>query len=260
MDIILNEKEMAEHSIETGYISKKPTDTIRILIKYYHSIGKDKISIFNEVVAFLNEYQNDFVLMKWLDTLDKMIKTYANDKYKLVLEDSVSITQNELNYIKSINNLKLERLAFVLLIYCKIQNQINPNNNNWVKRKISELFKDSKIVERSNLQRLTLHKLITIGAIKTAKAVDNTGIQLEFIDESSEVVMVISDFREVVLEYLKFKGEKIKCCKECGIRFKLRSANSNAKYCIKCAKEVKARQDKIRKYGKNEDAENVKQL
>jgi transcription initiation factor IIE alpha subunit len=45
--------------------------------------------------------------------------------------------------------------------------------------------------------------------------------------------------------YLEYKlNEKYKSCEICDNRFKLKSANSPQKYCNKCKKEVKIKQNK----------------
>ena len=49
---------------------------------------------------------------------------------------------------------------------------------------------------------------------------------------------------KIVLIFDYYKGEnKIKSCQECGSLFKLKTSNSNKKYCDNCAKQIKLEQN-----------------
>jgi len=236
LNIILDEEAFALHAIKTGEIATKPSITICILIKHYHKEGMTKSQIRDVIELFMSKNYKDFNSVKWQKKLDKEVNRFSQDKYTLKKVDNIKISENELQYIKRIDNIKLERLAFTLLVYCKIANTINPDNNNWVRKSSSELFKASKITERTIEQQLTLKKLSDLGAIEFAKTVDSESIQVNFVEEEFIPVIIISDMREFVLEYLKWKGDKIGKCIECNKLFK--QTTNIKKYCKSCSKII----------------------
>jgi len=244
LNVILDEEAYAKEIKESGEIGTKPTSAIIILIKYYHKEGMDKPQIRDEIESFMVKYYKDFNSVKWQKKLDADVNKYSQDKYTLKKVESISISENELKYIAKIDNLKLERLAFVLLVYCKIANALNPENNNWVRKSSSELFKSSKITERTIEQQLTIKRLADIGYINFAKTVDSESIHVDFLDTIGKTEIEISDMREFILEYLKWKGDKIGKCEECDKLFK--QTTNIKKYCSSCSKEKKAEQDRIR--------------
>ena len=233
---ILDEEAFAKSVLVSGDIGTKPSATICILIKYHHKNGMDKHQIRDEIETFMSEHYKDFNSVKWQKKLDKDVNKYSQDKYTLKKVQSVKVSENELQYIKKIGNIKLERLAFVLLVYCKIANELNPENNNWVRKSSSELFKSSKITERTIEQQLTIKRLADIGYVSFAKTVDSESIHIEFIDPLCDAEIEIVDMREFVLEYLGWKGDKIGVCEKCDKLFK--QTVNNKKHCRECSKEI----------------------
>lgn len=255
MNIILKEKEMALKSLETGYIdSKKPTDTIKILIKYFYSNGMDKSQIRDEIENFMKKYYLDFNSATWQNTLDNMVKTFSKDKFGLIDIDSIFITHNEWNKILSINNIKLEKLLFVLLVYAKILNKINPQNNSWINKECNILFKTAKLTETGKQQRLILKQLGDMEYIQIPKMVNGISVRINFVDEESEVLFELKgneNINNMLLGYYKLKGENIKICERDSCINLVRVTTGNKKYCQECAKE---KQKEWEKQSKNKKA------
>jgi hypothetical protein len=237
MILILNEKELLRKSLEDGYIDeKKPSNTIRILAKYYFSINMDKEQVFDSINNFFGNNYKKYNYVKWQNAFDRIIKNvYKDNKFELLDINCVKITKNELERMKNLNNIKYEKLAFVLLVYAKIYNQMNKTDSGWVNIEQKHIFSDAKIVIKVKDQGLALHRLEELGMINASKMVDCTNIRVNYIDENSEVVLDVKDFRNYVYEYLKWKGENISSCQKCGIL--LSPTNNRHKYCKTCWKE-----------------------
>ena len=58
--------------------------------------------------------------------------------------------------------------------------------------------------------------------------------RITYINDDSEKVLFISDFRELGYEYLKYKGENFIRCRECGVLIRNNKAGTK-KYCSKCS-------------------------
>ena len=229
---------MLDNSLENGYIDKdKPSNTIRTLVKHYFSIGMNKPQIYDSVDKFFELNFPDYNKIKWQKSFEGMIKYVHKTKdFELLDINKVEITENELIPIVKLNNKKLEKLAFTLLVYAKIYNQLNEKDDNWVNEEHKYIFSDAKIIVGVKDQGKMLHNLKELGLVDSSVMVNSTNIKVNYADLESPVVLIISDFRNYVYEYLKWKGENIIKCQECEILF---YPNNNLnKYCKVCAIKV----------------------
>jgi hypothetical protein len=243
MRLILNESKIIEKSLNEGYIDKKPTVTLKLLAKHYFSIGMDRKQVRDCLELFMMKNYDGFNSVKWSNILDRLVKYVQKLNHELLNIESVNIYKNELQTIKNIKNTRLERLAFILLVYSKIYNIINKNKNNWVNASLKDIFSDCKMAVSSTEQCLMMNKLYDMGLIELSKKVDCTNIKVKFANENCDVSIVVNDFRDYVYYYLEYTGEKIGKCESCG---KLVKAKANShKYCKSCAKEIWNEQHKI---------------
>lgn len=240
MKIDLNELETVQQCLNNKQINEsKPSMAISLLAKYYLSKDMDKKQIVDNIDHFMNESYHEYNSATWIDTVEKIVSNVIKYNSKLVIIKNINITRNELDYVKKIDKLTYQKLAFVFLVYAKIFNQIKENNNNWVEGKYrNEMFFDAKVNELGKNQLKILHDMVKLNIIFMAKNITNNSINVSnYIDDSSEIILKITDFRELGLQYLKLIGyDKIKKCEECGKLIKYNSKKI-PKYCTKCAKE-----------------------
>lgn len=240
MRIDLKEKESVLKCIKTGVIDKKPSKTIVLLAKYYYSNGMNKEQIVDEIDCFFKMNYKQYNSVLWNDLIESIVKQVIKDNKQLVHIDNIKITKSEIDFIKNIKGEKLQKLAFTYLVYAKIFNLINPDNNNWVNSMHrNEIFKDADITETGKNQLLTLKSMVDNNILKTAKNITNNSVNVEnYINEEDESVLIIDDFRALGLQYLKFLGDnRIIKCEVCGKHIKAKSKKP-PKYCNKCAKEI----------------------
>jgi len=237
MILILNEKELLRKSLEEGYIDEKKTsNTIRILAKHYFSIGMTKEQVYDSIDNFFKKNYKKYNSVKWKVGFDRTINAVSKYKDHTLFDiNKIEITEKELIRINSLENIKYEKLAFVLLIYAKIYNLMKKNELGIVKLDQKYTFSDAKVKENIYNQGKILHTFEELGLITSSKMVDSTDIKVNFINKDSPIVLKITDFRNYVYEYLRWKGENIINCinKECSILF-IPNNNSN-KYCKMCA-------------------------
>lgn len=238
MKLILNEKQMLEDSMNSGYIDKdKPSNTMRTLVKYYFSIGMNKPQIIDTIDKFFALNMKDYNSVKWQKSIGNMVNFIKRTKDFTLLDiKEVEITESELNTIKKLDNIKFEKLAFVLLVYAKIYNQMNGKDENWVNEEHKYIFSDAKIGITVKDQGKMLYDLKELGLVGFSAMITSTNIKVNFVDEDSPIVFVVSDFRNYVLEYLRWKGENIINCEECGILIPL--FGKRQKYCNGCYKKI----------------------
>lgn len=239
MKLILNEKSLLYELLVSGYIdTNKPSNTIRILAKHYLSIGMNKRQTTESINVFFEKHYDGYNSVSWNKTIEGIINTIIKNKdYKLVDIDNVSISEDEIIKIKELNNLKLEKLMFVLLVYSKIYNQINGNGSNWVNEQHKYIFSDAKITVKIEDQGKLIHQLSELGYVEISKMVDCTNMKVNMNFENSiDIAIKITDFRNFVYEYLRYlEPNKYTNCNECGLLIKC--TNNKIKYCKECARE-----------------------
>lgn len=109
----------------------------------------------------------------------------------------------------------------------------NDKNNNWVLVDEYNVFARARITGDIMAQYSCFYKLVKMDLITYSKKVDNINVRVGFIDNDSEVVLKITDLRELGYQYLMYKGEKFIKCAECGVITK--ATIHNKKYCKNCA-------------------------
>lgn len=237
--IILNEKAEAEKIIATGEFGDSLSDALSLIARYYYSKGLSSKNIYSELDKFMQENVPDYNPVLWKEMLDRKVK--KAEKHPLTEIDNVVITKAEIETIRSLKSLRLERLAFTLLCIAKFGNRRNPDSNGWVCRHHKEIFKLAAVPATNMTQALMLNELYEAGMIGLSKKVTNTNIRVLYINDDSEVALAISDFRELGYEYMNYIGKNryIRCA-ECGRLVPMKT--NNKKYCKNCAAEVQSAQ------------------
>lgn len=167
-------------------------------------------------------------------------------------KDGFWITKSELAYIGELHDKVLERIAFVLLCYAKLYKLRNSNANGWVyNSKTKDVFKQARVVCKVLDRHEYYGTLIEKGYLHEYQRPDGDlrfmsqweyeryqkrmlDVRVTFMDENSEKVIWVDDFRELGYYYRQYKGENIIKCAKCG---KLTRGNKNGtkKYCRECA-------------------------
>ena len=233
--IVLNEKVYAEQCLKSKTIVDKPFFTLSILAKYYyHCHGYRKKKITDLLISFISECYPRYSCNRadWDAHIEKMAANAG--KYTLFEIDGIWITRAELNTIEGIHNKVLERLAFTMLCLAKLGNARNCKNNSWVNYTVKDIYSMARI-SCSVIDRYEkLSQLNQLALLEFPKKNDNLSSRVTYVDDDSEKVLLISDFRELGYEYLKYKGETFIRCHECGILIRNNKAGTK-KYCHQCA-------------------------
>ena len=127
LGLILNETEIVNNILEGK--EKLPSNSgkiIRIIIKNMILKNKNNEEIENIVINILEHtYGNNFNRAYWKKIIVSMIKDLKSKNIKMIDIDNIKIYKEELEIIKSLEDLKTEKIAFILLVYAKINNIVN---------------------------------------------------------------------------------------------------------------------------------------
>lgn len=236
MSVILNETKQAERILEKGEVGNKPTSTLFLLGKYYRQKEElNKTQTFTKLNEFMSEHYNNYNAALWENTIEDISK--KAHKYALKEIDKIEITKTELDKISELNNIKCKKLLFTMLCYAKYHNIISDKNNGWVNAEIRELYRIARVTVKHRADKfLYLNDLEQMGLIEFSSKNDNLNLKVTFIDDDGDIVLTISDFRELGYEYLNYIGNgKFIRCECCGRLVK--TTGKNTHYCTECQRE-----------------------
>lgn len=235
--IVLNEHEWAREQIENKSLGSKPYETFCRVAKYYLNKGLSKRDVRKQLDNFLVLCEPTASLPKWSETLDYALARAA--KYEAIEIDYIPITDTEMKTIDALETKQIKRLAFTLLCLAKYWDRVNVKGDHWVNSKDCDIMRMANINTSIKRQSLMYHTLSELGLVRFSKKVDNTNVRVMFI-EDGEVVMKISDFRNLGYQYLKYHGEPYYECQNCGLTVKMKDnpVGRKQKYCRECAVEI----------------------
>lgn len=228
-----------EGKINSNYVNKEnPEETIRDLARYnYHVLNMNKEDNYDAILAYMTNNCSDFYEEAYFKIIYRNISSAK--KYKFRSVSPVKITRSEIDKISELNDIRKEKIAFVLLAVAKYYNNVSPDNNNRMYISISDLFKLARVAIPCKERAAYLHF-----AYKEELLVEHTfvGTNLKvvgFIDDDSEAVMELAeaDYQELAYAYLNYKSGGYKRCKCCGRLFKMSKNAPGRLYCKECGQK-----------------------
>ncbi|SCY71758.1 hypothetical protein SAMN05720606_10874 [Paenibacillus polysaccharolyticus] len=243
MKMILNERQHAEEALEYGKMDKKPTKTLVCIAKYEFEQGYTPTEVQQMLDGFMSRNYADYNAVQWDAYLTRVVNQTANWikkrkeelKSTMIEIENIPVTVTELQKIKELRSIRLEKLAFVMLVYSKINNLIHETKAYWINNDLKEIYSDCEMAVSKKDQGLLIYKLIQEGYLKESKRVDSTNVQVLFASEEDTIAFYVKRFDDFVLEYLRWKGANIKNCIVCGRNIHAKS--NRMKYCKKCKKD-----------------------
>lgn len=197
---------------------------------------------YNEIIKFITENNTvgltDFDIYEFVNKAIKSAK-----KVGLKQVDHIYITKSELDFIANLDDIKLEKVAFVLLALAKYHNEVSEEDDNKVYIKLSEVKKMARI----NMNRVDFEyfyaNLYDKGVLQHNTNPTSTMQIVNFVSHSQddEVAFELNeiDYLELAYVYLSWKnnGKGYARCQKCD-RLMRQGKTKPRKYCEECAKIV----------------------
>lgn len=245
--LILNEAQYAKdlYDGKTQDI-KSIMAKIRYITRYLvHFKQKNDNDVYQETVKWLKQYHNNFDESSYSNVISDAIKMAY--KYPFYVIDNIKITQSELEAISSQNNLRAEKILFVLLCMAKQQNISNGFTNGLVKYSITDLCKTARVSVPADDREYILYEIVQQGLLDYPKKNNTQCLIVNFIS-TDEVVLELDevDCQELAYVYLNWKnnGKGYTRCQKCN-RWMKQSKTKPKKYCEDCAKVVQTEQKRV---------------
>lgn len=197
---------------------------------------------YNDIIKFITENNTvgltDFDIYEFVNKAIKSAK-----KVGLKQVDHIYITKSELAFITNLDDIKLEKIAFVLLALAKYHNEVSGDDDNKVYIKLNEV----KNMARINMSRIDFEyfyaNLYDKGVLQYNNSPISTMQIVNFVsnDIDDDVVFELKevDYLELAYIYLSWKnnGKGYTRCQKCD-RVMRQSKTKPRKYCEECAKET----------------------
>ena len=245
--LILNEEQYAKDLYDDKNVDVKSIMTkIRYITRYLiHSEHKSNSDAYAETVRWLSKHHNNFDESSYSNVISDAVKGAV--KYPFYIIDNIKITQSELEAISSLDNLRAEKILFVLLCMAKQQSMANGFSNGLVKYSITDLCKDARVSVPADDREYILYEIVQRGLLGYPMKNNTQCLIVNFIN-TDQVVLELDevDCQELAYVYLKWKndGKGYTKCQRCG-RLMKQSKTKPKKYCEECAKEVQKEQKRL---------------
>lgn len=254
--IILNEELYAKNLIlgkNTELTS--PMKKIGYISRYnFHVLKKNDKENYDSVVSWMSLHQKNFEESSYSNAISRAIQ-YAK-KHPFYVVEGVNITKNELQTVKSLDDIRKEKILFVLLCMAKFQMLAFGYTDGLVKYNITELCKMARVSISADEREYILHDILVKGLISCPKKNDTNCLFINFIEENGENEFCLSeiDYQELAYRYLKWKNKSgFRRCITCGRLFLSKYPSKKCKicnetdeidyiWCVDCGKEVKVNQ------------------
>lgn len=253
--MILNEEKYAR-DVLTGQRDdvKSIRQKIDLIARYnHHVLHKNGDDSYSSIVKWLEKHHDIFSEQGYSKIISDCIKKAVKRPFYHV--DSVKITKNEMEIITSQDNLRHEKILFVLLCMAKVQKASYGFDNGLISYNITDVFKTARVSVPVDEREDILHKLLKLDLIGLPVKNDTKCLFVKFMDESEEdIVLELNeqDCGELAYAYLKYTGKsKVFRCSKCGKLIKQNKkfgdmckgcqdsiANVKIRWCVDCGDEV----------------------
>lgn len=242
-----NDKIDIENKMHSNYVNQEnPEETIRDLARYnYHVLNMKKEDNYDAILAYMTKNCNDFYEEKYFKIIYRNISSAK--KYKFRSVEPVKITRTEIDKIVGLNDIRKEKIAFVLLAVAKYYNNVSSDNNNRMYISMSDLFKLSRVAIPCKERASYLHFAYQEGILVEHMFVGTNLKVAGFVDDNSETVLELGedDYKELAYAYLNYKNGGYKHCKSCGKLFKISKNSPGRLYCKDCGQKEEANRFKV---------------
>lgn len=238
MNFLFNEQSAIEKIIKMKIVDNDNVFlTIKDLARYNHFvIGMNDDENYKSILKYLNhngQNINEENVYKIIDDCVKKAK-----KYQFMQVDEVFITKNELDFIENLNDIKQEKVAFVLLASAKYYDTVRGTQKHVAYMRNSDICKLARITIPVKDRDVFMQFAYDNGILSRHSRAASTEKKVLFVsqDDNDKIVLRLkeSDFKDLAYTYLAYKTpHKFRKCVVCN-RW-IRENSKDRRICKDCA-------------------------
>lgn len=235
-EYIFDEKSITEEIINNGIVDDVNINkTIKKLARYnYYVKCLNADENYNNIIEYMNEHCPDFSEVGSYSDIKGCIKDASKGAWKDIKQ--VIITKSELDLIKSLNDIRQEKIAFVLLADAKYDNACKNIHLNLSYLSVSDLYRLSRVTMPIKDRNMFLNFLYDKKLVEININPSSSHKKLLYVSNNEDEVGLVlnaNNYKELAFTYLNWKSGGYKECKSCGRLFKIKKGNQL--YCKKCS-------------------------
>ena len=260
MNFLFNEQSAIENMINMKVVDNDNIfTTIKDLARYnYFVFDMDKDDNYKSILKYLQKNGQNINEENVYNIIDSCIQKAKKHPFKQVFE--VCITKNELQFIRNLNDIKQEKIAFVLLASAKYYDVVRGTQNHTAYMKNSDICKLARVTipvkDRDVFMQFAYDKGVLLRHSRAASIEKTVGFISN--DENDNVILRLkeNDFKDLAYTYLAYKtphkfrrcvvcncwmkkdSTDRRLCKECSIKEKKESSTKKEKQCIDTGKSI----------------------
>lgn len=237
-----------DHNID----EKNANEHMMLLAKYNFNVeNMDDTENYHSIVSYMSAHWSTFMEADHQQKIEDFIKNAHKYGFKSI--DSIKITRKELDFIASLGNIRLEKIAFVLLCIAKYECYYHDDPKYWICWPLNAISKLARVHVTKDENRKLFRELVLAGAIESNSSGVNLYEHILFVSDGKddEIVLELSeiDYKELAYTYLYYKNgfSGYVHCEKCGRLVKQKS--NSQKYCTDCA-DISKKESDAQRYEK----------
>lgn len=260
MNFLFNERAAIENMIKMHIVDDDNIfGTVKDLARYnYFVYQMNKEDNYKNILKYLQDNGqnvNEENVYKLIDDCIQRAK-----KYQFRQVEEVCITRSELEFIKNLNDIKKEKIAFVLLASAKYYDAIRGTNYYTAYMKNSDICKLARVTIPVAERNVFMQFAYDCGVLSRHSRAASTEKKVLFVsqDDNDKVVLRLkeSDFKDLAYTYLAYKtphqfrrcivccgwmkkdSKDRQVCKECLDKESIENNSVKMIQCVDCGQSV----------------------
>ena len=221
MTFLFNEQSAIENMINMHVVDNDNLFvTIKDLARYNYFVNNmEKDENYRSVLKYIQNNGTNINVENVYKIIDDCVQRAKKYPFKLVNE--VCITKNELDFIKKLDNIKQEKIAFVLLASAKYYDATRDVKYHTSYMKNSDICKLARITIPVAERNIFMQFAYDLGVLSRHSRAASTEKKVLFVseDDNDEVVLRLkeNDFKDLAYTYLAYiTPHKFRRCVICG--------------------------------------------
>lgn len=260
MNFLFNEQSAIEKMIKMKVVDNDNIFiTIRDLARYNYFVNKlDKDRNYKSVLKYLQDNGRNVNEENVYQMIDDCVQRAKKYQFKQI--DEICITKSELDFVESLNDIKQEKIAFVLLASAKYYDATRGTKKCTAYMRNSDICKLARITIPVKSRDVFMQFAYDKEVLSRHSMAASTAKKVLFVsmDDSDNVVLRLkeSDFKDLAYTYLAYKtphkfrrcvvcncwirrsSKDRRLCKECADRGNEEKSMIKEVQCIKCGKPI----------------------
>lgn len=240
MNFLFNEQSAIEKMIKMKVVDNDNIFiTIRDLARYNHFVNKlDKDRNYKSVLKYLQDNGRNVNEENVYQIIDDCVQRAKKYQFKQI--DEICITKSELDFIESLNDIKQEKIAFVLLASAKYYDATRGTQKCTAYMRNSDICKLARITIPVKSRDIFMQFAYDKDVLSRHSMAASTAKKVLFVsmDDSDKVVLRLkeSDFKDLAYTYLAYKMPyKFRRCVVCNCW--IRENSKGRRVCKECAEK-----------------------